>query len=109
MGNIGVLVVFLIGMFIGLGIGIVCRQPEVRALIRHLEDAERILHEQSIKQQALIDNLMFPDRVEAPLLQQPDTSMPDELLMAYGVTNVSDLPRDVRAVWDKDYNGGGVQ
>lgn len=31
---------------------------------------------------------------------------PADLLMAYGVTRVQDLPAPLRAVWDKDYQGG---
>lgn len=37
------------------------------------------------------------------VLEQPQTEVPQEVLMAHGVRTVSELPPAVRAVWDKDY------
>lgn len=37
------------------------------------------------------------------VLEQPQTEVPQEVLMAHGVRTVSELPPTVRAMWDKDY------
>lgn len=44
----------------------------------------------------------------AQIISQPDTPVPHELLLAYGVSSVGDLPEPLRAVWDKNYVGGVV-
>jgi len=51
----------------------------------------------------LVDTLLFQDKTPSPLLQQPDITPLDDLMLSYGVNRVEDLPDDVRRVWDRDY------
>lgn len=39
-------------------------------------------------------------------LTQPDLQPPDELMLAYGVSRVEDLPAPLRAIWEKNCDGG---
>lgn len=42
----------------------------------------------------------------APHIPQPDLQPPHELLLAYGVSSVEELPPPLRAIWSKSNDGG---
>lgn len=100
-----VLFIFMLGFFLGSG----SRQKEIDAIRFHLEHAD-LTHDKVIGEyKEFIQKVTYKEVYSEELIEQPQQEVSDELLMAYGVRKVSELPHDVRRVWDKDYDGGAVQ